>query len=226
MFLPDLRELEVKTRDKQAAIQSDRKSGTSVTEGTLKDLLDKLCRNIAADISAFKEEISGVMARLHETEVTTACHETRLTTLDWELSTLWRKQAQTQYVAAMEDRRRWKNIKVQGLPDNIATAELPHLFRRLLAQLLFAKQAKLMSLYGCYRPPAPPASSTGVHRDIVICFQNSPDKQVFMTAIRNKSPYSFEELQLAFFPDLSRATLDWRRALRPLTLELTKHKVP
>ncbi|CAH2246858.1 Hypothetical predicted protein [Pelobates cultripes] len=47
-----------------------------------------------------------------------------------------------------------------------------------------------------------------------------------MTAFRNKSPYSFEEHQLAFFPDLSRATLDWKRTLRPLTLELTKHKVP
>ncbi|CAH2224107.1 Hypothetical predicted protein [Pelobates cultripes] len=109
--------------------------------------------------------------------------------------------------------------------DDIATAQIPHLFQRFLTQLFSAKQAKLMTVGGCYRLPAPPASA-GVHRDVIIRFQNGPDKQAFMTAIRNKSPYSFEEHQLAFFPDLSRATLDWTRTLRPLTLELTIHKVP
>ncbi|CAH2282139.1 Hypothetical predicted protein [Pelobates cultripes] len=47
-----------------------------------------------------------------------------------------------------------------------------------------------------------------------------------MAATRNKSPFSFEEHQLTFFPDLSRATLEWRRSLKPLTSILTKFQVP
>ncbi|CAH2285070.1 Hypothetical predicted protein [Pelobates cultripes] len=128
-------------------------------------------------------------------------------------------------MAAAEYRRRWKNIKIRGLPDTVTTAEIPHLIRRLLTQLFSAKQAKLMQLDSCYRLPAPPASARGGHRDVIIRFRNGPDKQAFMSATRNKSPYSFEEHQLTFYPDLSRATLDWRRSLRPLMAVLTQFKV-
>ncbi|CAH2306589.1 Hypothetical predicted protein, partial [Pelobates cultripes] len=68
---------------------------------------------------------------------------------------------QTQYrMAAMEYRRRWKNVKVRGLPDDITAAEIPHLIRRLLTQLFSAKQAKLITLDGCYRFSVPLASAT------------------------------------------------------------------
>ncbi|CAH2295715.1 Hypothetical predicted protein [Pelobates cultripes] len=210
MSLPDLRELESLTRRKQAAKLSDRKSGAPVTEATIKTLLDELRRNIATDISAFREEISGVSALLHD--------------MEQELSTLKSEQAQKQHrMAAMEEQRWWKNVKVSNLPDTVPTAEIPHLIQRLLTQLISAKQ---MTLDSCYRLTAPLASTTGVHRDVIICFHNGPDNQAFMTTIRNKLPYTFEDDQLTFFPDLSRATLDWRRSLRPLTSELTKHKVP
>ncbi|CAH2221683.1 Hypothetical predicted protein [Pelobates cultripes] len=219
--LSDLRELETLTRSKQADKPSDRKSGEPVTEDTL---LDELRRNIITDISAFREEISGVSARQHDTEVTTAGHETRLTTLEQELSTLRCEQAKTQHhMATMEDWRRWKNVKDRGLPDTSAMAEIPQPIPRLLTQLFSAKQAKLLTLDGSYRLPAPPASVTGAHRDVIIRFQNGPDKQVFMTATCNKSSYTFEDHQLTFYPDLSR---DWRRSLRTLTVVLTKYKVP
>ncbi|CAH2311643.1 Hypothetical predicted protein [Pelobates cultripes] len=101
------------------AIPSDRKSWPPVTEAALKALLDEIRRNIAADISTFKEDINRVSARLHETEVATAGHETRLTALEWELSMLRHEQAQTQYcMAAMEDRRLCKNVKVRGLSNS------------------------------------------------------------------------------------------------------------
>ncbi|CAH2315099.1 Hypothetical predicted protein [Pelobates cultripes] len=156
--LTDLRELETLTRSKQAYKPSDQKTGVPVTESTLKALLDELRHNIATDISAFREEISRVSSRLHDMEVTTAGHETRLTTLKRELSALKCEQAKTQHhMAAIEDRRRCKNVKVRGLPDTVAIAEIPHLIQRLLTQLFSTKPAKLMTLDGCYRLPVPPA---------------------------------------------------------------------
>ncbi|CAH2252150.1 Hypothetical predicted protein [Pelobates cultripes] len=48
----------------------------AVTVEKLRDILDELRRNIAADIGLFREEIRGVSARLQNTEPNTAAQET------------------------------------------------------------------------------------------------------------------------------------------------------
>ncbi|CAH2311189.1 Hypothetical predicted protein [Pelobates cultripes] len=114
----------------------------------------------------------------------------------------------------MEDSRRWKNVKVRGLTNNIEAAESPHFFRSMLLNLFNAKQAKAMLLDGCYRRiPVSPKTTAETSRNVIICFQNGQDRLTFMTVVRNKSPYKFEDRTLTFFPDLSKATLDRRRAL-------------
>ncbi|CAH2283261.1 Hypothetical predicted protein [Pelobates cultripes] len=96
----------------------------------------------------------------------------------------------------------------------------------MLTALFPAKQAKAMPLDGWYRIPKPAASTQSTSRDNIIRFQQSQDRLAFMAAIRNRSPLQFEEHSLTYFPDLSRATLDWRRSLRPLTKELIARKIP
>ncbi|CAH2321333.1 Hypothetical predicted protein, partial [Pelobates cultripes] len=89
--------------------------GPPVTEGALKSLLDDLRRNIVANIAVFREEINEVLIHLHDTELTTAAHDTQITKLESELSALKHEQAQIHnHMATMEDRRQWKNVKVQG----------------------------------------------------------------------------------------------------------------
>ncbi|CAH2219825.1 Hypothetical predicted protein [Pelobates cultripes] len=102
--LTDLRELETLARGKQTGRPTNSGSETPVTETTLKALLDELRRNIATDISAFRDEINGVSARLHNAEVTVAGHETRLTILEQELTALRSEQAKLrQHMATMEE---------------------------------------------------------------------------------------------------------------------------
>ncbi|CAH2324523.1 Hypothetical predicted protein [Pelobates cultripes] len=181
-------------------------------------LLDELRRNIATNIWQFREEINGVSARLQHTELNTADHENRIQTMERQMAALQREQTQAkENMAVMEDKRRWKNIKTRGLPDTLEPAEFPHLFRRMLNTLFPAKQAKAIPLDGWYRIPKPATSTQSNSRDTIICFQQSQDQLAFMAAIRNRSPLQFEEHSLTFFPDLSRATLDWRRSLHPLT---------
>ncbi|CAH2252274.1 Hypothetical predicted protein, partial [Pelobates cultripes] len=66
--LTDQRELETLARGKQTGRPTTTGSETPVTETTLKALLDELCRNIATDISAFRDKINGVSACLHNAE--------------------------------------------------------------------------------------------------------------------------------------------------------------
>ncbi|CAH2223334.1 Hypothetical predicted protein [Pelobates cultripes] len=64
--LPDMEELAPITRRPRADLPVKRSKGSPVTEGRLKDLLDVLHSNLAADIKSFKEEISGVLRRLYD----------------------------------------------------------------------------------------------------------------------------------------------------------------
>ncbi|CAH2284610.1 Hypothetical predicted protein [Pelobates cultripes] len=84
----------------------------------------------------------------------------------------------------------------------------------------------MRALDGCFRLPAPTSRSTEVNRDVIVRFQNGPDRQAFLMSLWNKSPYDFEGHTLTFYPDLSRATLEWRRSLKPLTTELVRHNIP
>ncbi|CAH2324875.1 Hypothetical predicted protein [Pelobates cultripes] len=48
--------------------------------------------------------------------------------MELELNEMRREQAQAQsHLAAMEDRRRWKNFKIRGIPEQIDKAEIPQL---------------------------------------------------------------------------------------------------
>ncbi|CAH2328079.1 Hypothetical predicted protein [Pelobates cultripes] len=83
-----------------------------------------------------------------------------------------------------------------------------------------------MPLDGWYRIPKPNTGTQGTSRDTIVRFQQSRERLAFMAAIRNRSPYQFEEHSLPFFPNLSRATLEWRRSPCPLTKELLAHTIP
>ncbi|CAH2312732.1 Hypothetical predicted protein [Pelobates cultripes] len=189
-----------------------------VTEETLRDMLGELHRNIAADIGMFHEEISGVSAGLQNTELNTAAQETRLATVEQQLPALQKAHQQQQdHLVALEDKRRWKNVKVCGLPDAVETTEIPHLFCRLFSTLFKDKQAKSMPLNSWHRISRPTTSTPEGGKDVIIRFQQGRDRLALMAATRNKSPLHSEGYSLTFYPDLSKATMDWRWSLRPLT---------
>ncbi|CAH2321822.1 Hypothetical predicted protein [Pelobates cultripes] len=82
-----------------------------------------------------------------------------------------REKAQIQsHMVAMEDRQRWKNIKIRGILKQISTAEIPHLIRRLLTHLFSSTHAKLMALDGCFRLSASLLHSPEVNGDIIVRF--------------------------------------------------------
>ncbi|CAH2248807.1 Hypothetical predicted protein [Pelobates cultripes] len=81
----------------------------------------------------------------------------------------------------------WQQWRTEGsgLTDDITAAEIPHSFRKLLQNLVLAKQAKTMLLDSYYRIPASPRASAGSKRDFIICFQSGQDRLTFMAATHN-----------------------------------------
>ncbi|CAH2324238.1 Hypothetical predicted protein, partial [Pelobates cultripes] len=99
-----------------AHVRAHRVEKSQLSEEKLRDMLDELCRNIAAGIGLFREEISGVSTGLQNTEITAATHETRLTKVEQQLTALQMAQTQTrESMASQEDKRRWKNLKCRRL---------------------------------------------------------------------------------------------------------------
>ncbi|CAH2312214.1 Hypothetical predicted protein [Pelobates cultripes] len=198
-----------------------------VTEESLQGMLAELRRNIAADIGQFREEVNGFQARFRNSEHTTEAHETRIATLKQSLTKLHHSQTRSEeHMAALEDKRRWKNVKVRSLPDTMEMAEFPHFIRRLLTKLFFAKQAKAMTLAGWHRITGPAKGIQRPTRDIILRFQQGQDRTAFMAAVRHITPLRFEDHDLSCYPDLSKATMEWRRSLRPLTQALAASKTP
>ncbi|CAH2272817.1 Hypothetical predicted protein [Pelobates cultripes] len=112
------------------------------------------------------------------------------------MQALQHSQVQTQeHMASMEEMRRWKNIKMRGLPETMEA--VPYFFRRLLTYLFSVKQAKGMPLHGWYRIPKMASSTPETRRDVIVRFQQNLDRLLFMAVIRSKSPLRFEG---AFIP--------------------------
>ncbi|CAH2299819.1 Hypothetical predicted protein [Pelobates cultripes] len=199
----------------------------SLTEEKLKVMLGELRRNIAADIGVFRDEISGVVACLQNAELNTAAQESHLASVEQQILTLQKTQKQHQInMAALEDKRRGKNVKIRSLPEEAETTELPHLIRRLLNTLFKPKKAKGMPLDSCFRISGQQAGTPVRGNNVIVRLQQGRDRQTFMAAVRSNSPFHFESHSLTFYPDLSKATMDWRRPLRPLTTELIAHNIP
>ncbi|CAH2247136.1 Hypothetical predicted protein [Pelobates cultripes] len=69
---------------------------------SVQSLLDELHQNIVADIGQFRVEINGVSARLHNLEVTTAAHETRIAALEQKLANVLTTQESSPSLVLIE----------------------------------------------------------------------------------------------------------------------------
>ncbi|CAH2320288.1 Hypothetical predicted protein [Pelobates cultripes] len=73
---------------------------------------------------------------------------------------------------------------------------------------------------GLYRIYTTSCASTNVQRDIILCCQTLSGKQRLLHALKGKTPLQFENHSLAFFEDLNKATLLWRKSMRHTTQAL------
>ncbi|CAH2325416.1 Hypothetical predicted protein [Pelobates cultripes] len=179
-----------------------------VTTAILKDLLAGLQHTLQADVAQIRQDLRGLTGRMATLEQNTSLNAKHIAQLQQTVGELTQQEVKMeQRLSAAEDHRRSLNLKVRGITENTAGAELPILARRLLHALLPPKQAKAVEIKGLFRIPKPVKAQAGAPRDLIILFQRSKDKIEVLNAVRNHSSYSFESMALSFFTDLLRNTL-------------------
>ncbi|CAH2306844.1 Hypothetical predicted protein [Pelobates cultripes] len=180
----------------------------------------------AADIALVRKDLGVITARLQSLEDSGDTAHCGQDAQQSELDKL--KQANLLMegrIAVLEDSKRQRNLKIWSVPEDATDSEIPHYLRRLLSSVLTPSKAKAILLDNYFRIPKPAKAPDGASRDLLICFQSLRSKQLVQAAICDAPSYHFEGADLTFFNDLTRSTIVWQQALRPLTQHLRQHEV-
>ncbi|CAH2219837.1 Hypothetical predicted protein [Pelobates cultripes] len=175
----------------------------------------------AADLELLKTEFTAVTAHTQASEEDILDLRQEVQGLKESILQLQSSQANlTSRADTAEDRHRQVNIKIRGIPDSIGITELPHYLRRLTTSLLPHIQAKKLTFEGFFCIPKPRQASPTASHNVKVRCHSSTDKALLMTAVRGKTPLTFESSQLTFYQEITRNTLLWRRSLGPVTSQL------
>ncbi|CAH2325857.1 Hypothetical predicted protein [Pelobates cultripes] len=181
-------------------------------------LLKELKAQSAADVALIREDLGAMSARIQAVEVNEAATTAKIETLQREMAQM--KKTSTileNKVAALEDAKRHRNLRLRGIPEAVQDSEVAHYLRRLLASLLSQAKAKSILLEFHFRIPKPPRAPADVPRDLLIRFQSLRGKLLVQEAARDTNTYEFEGSELSFYNDLSRATVTWRHSMKEVT---------
>ncbi|CAH2320074.1 Hypothetical predicted protein [Pelobates cultripes] len=120
-------------------------------------------------------------------------------------------------VAALEDAKCQRNLRIRGIPEAVQDPEVSHYIRRILASLLLPAKAKSILLGFHFHIPKPPRAPADISRDLLIRFQSLRGKLLVQEAAQETNTYEFEGSELSFYNDLSRTTVTWRHSMKEVT---------
>ncbi|CAH2292822.1 Hypothetical predicted protein [Pelobates cultripes] len=105
---------------------ASRDKHTPATKQDITDLLQEMRQMHAADLDLLKTEIQAVTARTQASEKDILDLQQKVQGLQEHVHKLQASQSTlTTRVDVAEDRNRWTNITITGIPDNIDSTELP-----------------------------------------------------------------------------------------------------
>uniref|UniRef100_A0A8C5Q4L2 Uncharacterized protein n=1 Tax=Leptobrachium leishanense TaxID=445787 RepID=A0A8C5Q4L2_9ANUR len=184
--------------------------------------------SLLTELRALRTDISGLQTRLHKAEVTQEQQHTVLTahstTLDTQQSAL---QMMARHLEDVENRGRRNNIRIRGLPElETSHRDLHHALTGLFNLILNRDseiEIEFERFHRALRPKGPPDAPP---RDVVCCLLRHSLKESIMAAARGSREIDFAGAKVSLFQDLSPATLQSRRLLRPLTTALQELRLP
>ncbi|CAH2322179.1 Hypothetical predicted protein [Pelobates cultripes] len=197
------------------------------TKVDLSGMVTDLKAFFTAELAGLKSELNALTGRIQATE--DGVQDLKNQQDATAAQTLELAATCTQLNARMgqlEDAARQRNLKVRGIPDTITAEELPYLIKRLLQATFPPKQARSMTLDGLLCIPGRPGNAPESARDVILNFKSRLDKDGFLRAVRDQTPFAFEDLSLNFYQDLSRQTLQWRASLKETTAQLRTADIP
>uniref|UniRef100_A0A8C5LKX5 Uncharacterized protein n=1 Tax=Leptobrachium leishanense TaxID=445787 RepID=A0A8C5LKX5_9ANUR len=182
-----------------------------------------LQESLLTEIRGLRKELGSLQhvktAQARHTEITTS-HTNALQSQHPILQTM------TRHLEDLENRGRRNNIRVRGLPE---LEQSPSDLKRTLLCLfngLLQRDSdtdiEFERLHRALRPKGPPEAPP---RDVVCCLLRHPLKEDIMEAARASRTVMFEDASISLYQDLSPATLQSRRLLRPLTAALQERRI-
>uniref|UniRef100_A0A8C5PJY0 Uncharacterized protein n=1 Tax=Leptobrachium leishanense TaxID=445787 RepID=A0A8C5PJY0_9ANUR len=180
---------------------------------------------IMAELQQVRGDLQGLHTKIHAVEAT--CDALNLQ----QSATSTKLDSQTEQLRGMalhmedlDNRGRRNNLRIRGLPDTEESpADLIPTLTSIFNTLLDRPNSTPIAFVRAHRALRP--RGTGPPRDVICCLESFPIKEDLLRAARAPTQISHDGVELQLFPDLSPATLAFRRALRPLTKNLQAQKI-
>uniref|UniRef100_A0A8C5M7N6 Uncharacterized protein n=1 Tax=Leptobrachium leishanense TaxID=445787 RepID=A0A8C5M7N6_9ANUR len=186
-----------------------------------------LQESLLAEIRGLRKELGSLQHRVQHVETTQAQQSETLTIHTSSLQSQNQiLQTMARHLEDLENRGRRNNIRVRGLPElEQSPSDLKNTLLRLfngLIQRNLDAEIEFERLHRALRPKGPPGTPP---RDVVCCLLRHTVKEEIMEAARQSRTIIFDDVSISLFQDLSPATLQSRRLLRPLTAALQERRI-
>lgn len=124
-----------------------------------------------------------------------------------------------------ENRSRRSNIRIRGLKEEVGGKELISTLQKIFQDLTQEIEMKDLLIDRAHRTAVNRRVDPTRPRDIICKMHYAHIKDKIMQAARQNNGIQYEGAPLQFFQDLSKYTLDRRRALKPLVEQLRKNNL-
>lgn len=124
-----------------------------------------------------------------------------------------------------ENRNRRSNIKIRGLKEDVSVKELTTTLQKIFQELIQDIEVKDLIIGRAHRVAGIRRIDPSRPRDVICKMHYAHIKDRIMFAARQNKNIQHEGDPLLLFQDLSKFTLDRRRALKPLVEQLRRNNL-
>ncbi|MEE6526353.1 hypothetical protein FKM82_026958 [Ascaphus truei] len=167
--------------------------------------------DIRKEISGLTEKTTTLEKKLTESQQRQSEAEEEIGRLGEEITLL--KEAMEE----QENRDRRQNIRVRNVPESVAQDQLRPYLMELFNLVCGELEEKELEMDRAHRALGPKSDDPRRRRDIIIKMHKYTSKEKIIAACRDLGEITFQNETLQVYNDLSKATRDRRRELKPLT---------
>ena len=174
-------------------------------------------KSIRKYISAVRADMAHLLDRVEETEQRQDLHEVAIKELQDTVTQLsYAHRASLYKLEDLENRNRRNNLRIRGLPEATGDNDLEPSLRGILNTILGRPPTDPLRFDRVHRALRPRNLSSDLPRDVICRLHYFEEKNAIMIKLRNTPNIDFDGAILQIFPDISKETLDRRRAQKPL----------
>ncbi|CAH2283506.1 Hypothetical predicted protein [Pelobates cultripes] len=198
-----------------------------LTKTDFEALSDRLGRVVREEVAQLRADVANVEARMAVAET-----EARALRTDLELPnvTVTKQDADlaflTTWVDDLDNRGRRVNLRVRGVREGGHSEYIPEILRQIFTQVLGGQHVPRIGLTRTHRGLRPVPAREEQPRDIICCLENYHLKEEILRTTRRLGTIRMEGQTVSIYQDLSRYTLQARKALRPVTSALQQANIP